>query len=422
MFLGPARFRGAHGGRGSAKTRTFAKMAALHGAKCALEGREGIILCARAFQNSLDDSSLAEVKAAIAGDLWLRSQYVVTEKTITTRDGRVSFKFAGLTHNIESVKSKSRILLCWVDEAEEVSEAAWIVLIPTVREDESEIWVTWNPKRKKSATNKRFREAKDDDMKIVEMNWRDNPFFPDVLEVERKRDLRDRPAEYPHIWEGDYQTVYTGAYYAKHLADAKNDGRICRLRRDPMFKLRAYWDIGGPKKTADAMAIWLSQFVGKEIWNLAYKEGQGQLLAYYVAWFRDELKLEPHEIEHILPHDGVQVHADNPTGISVEDQLRNLGYRVRVIKNQGAGAAMQRITIARRQFHRVWFDAEKCEDGLEALGAYQPNLSEDEREADMGPLHNWASHGADAFGLQCVDYKEPSARIEKLVVPQYAGA
>src|SRR5690606_20884991 len=184
VFLGPARVRGAYGGRGSAKTRSFAKMAAVRGYQEAMAGRSGIILCCRQFMNSLADSSLDEVKAAIESEEWLAAHYEVLEKTIRTRDGRVSFKFAGLDRNISSVKSTSRILLCWVDEAEPVTETAWATLIPTIREEDSELWVTWNPESDQSPVHKRFRLNPASDEKIVELNWRDNPWFPQVLERE----------------------------------------------------------------------------------------------------------------------------------------------------------------------------------------------------------------------------------------------
>jgi phage terminase large subunit len=82
------------------------------------------------------------------------------EKFVRTKDGRIEYAFIGLRHNLDSIKSKARIRLLWVDEAEPVSETAWMKAIPTVREEGSEIWVTWNPERKKSATHKRFRETR----------------------------------------------------------------------------------------------------------------------------------------------------------------------------------------------------------------------------------------------------------------------
>lgn len=206
VFAGPARYRGAWGGRGSGKTRAFAKMSAEWGRIAAADGKEGIILCAREFMNSLDDSSLEEVKAAIRSDPILNAFYEIGEKFIRSRCGRIRYAFAGLRHNLDSLKSKARIILCWVDEAESVSEAAWRKLIPTIREEGSEAWITWNPERPDSPTNQRFKEPKDDDAKIVKMNYTDNPWFPSVLEAERQRDLRNRPLDYAHVWEGEYKT------------------------------------------------------------------------------------------------------------------------------------------------------------------------------------------------------------------------
>jgi phage terminase large subunit len=206
VFLGEARYRGAYGGRGSAKTRTFALMSAIKIYQWAQENRSGIFLCAREFMNSLDDSSMEEVKAAIQSVPWLNDFFEIGEKYIRTKCGRIAYKFAGLNRNIASLKSKARILGCWVDEAEEVGEGAWRKLIPTVREQGSEIWVTWNPENEKSATHKRFRESPPASSKIVEINFTDNPWFPDVLEQERLEDLRNRPDDYAHVWMGAFKT------------------------------------------------------------------------------------------------------------------------------------------------------------------------------------------------------------------------
>jgi phage terminase large subunit len=206
VFLGEARYRGSYGGRGSAKTRTFAMMSAVKIYQWAQEGKSGIFLCAREFMNSLDDSSMEEIKAAIQSVPWLNAFFEIGEKFIRTKCGNIAYKFAGLNRNIASLKSKARILGCWVDEGEEVSEGAWRKLIPTVRESGSEIWVTWNPESKKSATHKRFRESPPANSKIVEMNYTDNPWFPEVLDLERQEDLKNRPDDYAHVWLGAFKT------------------------------------------------------------------------------------------------------------------------------------------------------------------------------------------------------------------------
>ncbi|MGJ5719624.1 PBSX family phage terminase large subunit [Morganella sp. B601] len=199
------RYRGSHGGRGSAKTRTFAMMSAVKAYQAAEQGISGVILCGREFMNSLEESSMEEVKQAIRSVPWLNAYFDIGEKYIRTKCRKVSYVFCGLRHNLDSIKSKARILLAWVDEAESVSDLAWKKLRPTVRESGSEIWVTWNPEKDGSATDKRFRKKPPKNSIIVEMNYSDNPWFPDVLEEERLYDLDSLEyADYAWIWEGAY--------------------------------------------------------------------------------------------------------------------------------------------------------------------------------------------------------------------------
>lgn len=206
------RYRSSWGGRGSAKTRSFALMTAIKGYMYAEAGVSGLILGAREYMNSLSDSSMEEIKQAIRSVPFLNQYYEMGENYIRTKNRRVSYGFAGLRHNLDSIKSKARILLCWVDEAETVSEMAWRKLLPTVREDGSEVWITWNPERRDSATSQRFRhEEIFDDLTGeligvgVEMNYSDNPWFPEVLEIERRQDQQNLDdATYRWIWEGDY--------------------------------------------------------------------------------------------------------------------------------------------------------------------------------------------------------------------------
>lgn len=206
VFQGPARYRGAYGGRGSAKTRSFALMTAVRAYMFAEAGQSGVILCGREFMNSLEDSSMEEVKQAIRSVPWLDAYFDIGEKYIRTRNKRVSYVFAGLRHNVDSIKSKARILIAWVDEAENVSETAWQKLTPTVREPGSEIWVTWNPEQDGSPTDKRYRKHPPTNSKVVELNYTDNPWFPEELEQDRLDD-RERLDDqtYAWIWDGAYR-------------------------------------------------------------------------------------------------------------------------------------------------------------------------------------------------------------------------
>lgn len=404
VFAGEAMYRGAYGGRGSAKTRSFAKMAAVRGLQLAAANKPGVIVCGREFMNSLDESSMAEVKAAIASEPLLAASYDVGERYIRTNDKRVEFVFIGLRHNLDSIKSKSRIRLLWVDEAEPVSETAWTKAIPTVREEGAEIWVTWNPERKKSATHKRFREDPPTGSKIVSLNWKDNPWFPDILNRTRLDDKAKRPDQYEHVWEGDFVTVVEGAYFAKSLTEAKK--RITRVSKDPLMSVKAFWDIGGTGAKADACAIWIAQFIGKEVRVLDYYEAVGQPLATHVQWLRENGWEKAH---CFLPHDGAT--NDKVYDVSYESALKEAQFEVTVVPNQGKGAAKMRIEAARRLFPSIWFNEDTTEAGRDALGWYHEKRSDDDRNIGLGPEHDWSSHGADAFGLMCVVYEPPSGTV-----------
>lgn len=198
---GAVRYRGAYGGRGSAKSRSFAIMAAVWGYAEPLR-----ILCTREFQNSIRESFWAEVKAAIEQYPWLADHYEVGESYIRGANG-TEFLFKGLRHSMSAIRSMARIDLCIIEEAEDVPESSWRALTPTVRAPQSEIWAIWNPRDEFSPVDQRLIKDADESALVAEINYTDNPWFPDVLEAERRRDQRNLdPATYAHIWEGAYLT------------------------------------------------------------------------------------------------------------------------------------------------------------------------------------------------------------------------
>jgi len=394
LFDGEARYRCAYGGRGSAKTRSFALMTAVRGYCWGMEGREGQILCAREHLNSLDDSSLEEIKAAIRSCHFLSDYYDIGEKFIRSKDGRIAYTFSGLRRNLDSIKSKARILLCWVDEAESVSETAWSKLVPTVREAGSEVWVTWNPENKDSATHKRFRVNPGDDMKVVQVNWRDNPFFPKVLEAARQDDMRLRPESYDHIWEGDFLVHVDGAYYAEEMRAARSENRLISVKYDRALPVVTAWDLG----VGDSTAIWFAQFAGPEVRVIDYYECSGVGLDHYVKVLNEKGYVYG---DHILPHD-VRVR-ELGTGHSRLETLGNLGVRPITIAPQLM--VDDGIQAVRSLIPRCWFDEEKCSRGIDCLSQYRRDYNEQSMAFKGRPLHDWTSHGADAFRYLAVGYK-----------------
>lgn len=236
LFSEPARYYCAWGGRGSGKTRGFALMTAIKAYMFAESGKSGVILSAREYMNSLEESSMEEIKQAIKSVPWLDAYFDIGEKYIRTKNRRISYVFAGLRHNLDSIKSKARILLCWVDEAESVSEIAWQKLLPTVREEGSEVLVSWNPELDGSPTDVRFRKNPPAEWRGVEVNYDSNSWFPAVLDLERKSDYeRLDPQTYAWIWDGAYREnsdaqVFSGKYKLGEFEPSdKWDGPYCGM-------------------------------------------------------------------------------------------------------------------------------------------------------------------------------------------------
>jgi phage terminase large subunit len=282
------------------------------------------------------------------------------------------------------------------------------LLRPTIRVEGSELWFGWNPRRKTDPVDSMLRgDQLPTGAVVVRANWSDNPFFPKVLEDERQDCLRTTPEQYEHVWEGGYASVLEGAYFAKYLAEAKSQGRITKVSPDPLMALRAYVDIGGTGAKADAFAMWIVQFVGREIRVLNYYESVGQPLSAHLNWMREN-GYGPGKCQIWLPHDGQT--NDRVIDVSFESALRSAGYSVQVVPNQGKGAARQRIEAARRRFPSVWFNESTTEAGRDALGWYHEKKDE-ARGVGLGPDHDWASHGSDAFGLMCVCYQDPASTV-----------
>lgn len=411
-LLAAARYKGAHGGRGSGKSHFFAELLVEECLR--FPGLRAV--CVREVQKSLKDSAKKLIEDKIEA-MGVGSLFEVQTAEIKTPGGG-SILFQGMQdHTAESIKSLEGIDRCWVEEAQTLSETSWRMLRPTIRKPGSEIWASWNPRRRADPVDKFFRQDSHEPGRVicVQANWRDNPWFPSELEDERQDDMKNDPEAVANVWDGGYVTILKGAYYAAALKVALTEQRITFVPRDPNMQIRAWWDIGGPGKKADAMAIVVGQYVGREIRVLDYCEGVGQVLGFYLEWFRakgyDKALM-------VVPHDAAQTHADNPTGIDFEAQLRQAGYQTRKVHSP-PGIVMQRITTARRLFTRILFNKETTEALRDALGWYHANITTDERQADLGPLHDWSSHAADAFGLMAIDYQEPSLMMREIVRPRY---
>lgn len=374
----PSRYKVAHGGRGSAKSWSFARALLLMGANKPLR-----ILCTREVQKSIKDSVHKLLSDQIQS-LGLGSFYEILDNEIRGRNG-TEFTFAGLaSHTVESIKSYEGVDIVWVEEAQSVKKRSWEVLIPTIRKDGSEIWVGFNPMLDTDDTWVRFVENPAPNSVVVQVNYTDNPWFPEVLEQERAHCEATSPEDYQNIWLGKCRAAVQGAIYASEVAQAILDDRIRPVPYDPRLKVHAIWDLGWN----DAMSIILVQKGMAELRIIGYIEESFRTLDSYVA----QLKSMPYNWGNdYLPHDGNT--KDYKTGKSAAEILKAFGRKPKETPQIGVENG---IKAARMALPRIYFDKVRTARLVECLKRYRRSIPISTGEPGA-PIHDEFSHGADAF-------------------------
>ncbi len=379
----PHRYKCYYGGRGGAKSTAFADALLYQADENPLR-----ILCTREKQNSIKDSVHALLKERIAAGNY--TCYTVTETEIRHDNGSV-FIFKGLWQNIDSIKSMQAIDRCWIEEADTVSENSWKKLIPTIRKEESEIWISFNPSLESDPVYQRFVIHPPKNAFVKKVSWRDNPYFTQVLHEEMENHFAQDEEDAEHVWEGELKQFGEGSIYEKQLRAARKDGRVCRIPIERTIPVNTFWELG----RNDTTAIWFHQRVGLENRFLcAYEHrlvGLDHYIKYLKEWARDR---DVTFGEHYLPHD-VEV-KELSTNTSRRETLENAGLTpIEVVPrvhdvNEG-------IEQTRTSFDSCYFDEEGCKEGLKALANYMYVFDEKFNTYRKTPLHNWASNYADAF-------------------------
>jgi phage terminase large subunit len=387
-----SRYKVLYGGRGGAKSWGVARALLIKAAKEPLR-----ILCAREFMTSMKDS-VHKLLCDQINSLNLIGFYEITQNSIRGKNGS-EFSFVGLKNNVANVKSYEGVDVCWVEESQTVSRMSWNVLIPTIRKEGSEIWITFNPELETDETYQRFVLNPPADCLTVKINWSDNPWFPETLRLEKDALKSRDPQAYNVVWEGLCRQTVDGAIFAKEMQLAELDGRITKVNYDPMKPVHAVFDLGW----ADSTAIWFVQFIGMETRLIRYIEDSQQTISHYLAtmqtygYIYDTLW---------LPHD-----AQNKTlasnGKSIEEIVRAAGYKTTVIERT---PILDSINAARTTFRNCWFDRENCHDGLQCLRHYRYEVDPETGQFGRMPLHDQYSHGADAFRYIGLMVNEPKAR------------
>ena len=387
-----ARYKVYYGGRGAGKSHSAAKALLILGAKSQIR-----VLCAREYQTSIKDS----VHKLLCDQIELMNLhgfYEITQSSIRGKNGS-EFAFVGLKNNVANVKSYEGVDYCWVEEAQTVSRHSWNTLIPTIRKEGSEIWITFNPELETDETYQRFVVRPPEQAVVQKINWSDNPWFPEVLALE-KDSLKSRdPSAYQTVWEGLCRLTVDGAIFANEMQVAELDGRITKVAYDATKPVHAIFDLGW----ADSTAIWFLQFVGMETRLIRYHEDSQKTISHYLAlmqtygYMYDTLW---------LPHD-----AQNKTlasnGKSIEEIVRAAGYKTRIIERTPVADS---INAARTIFRNCWFDRENCYDGLQCLRHYRYDVDPETGQFSRQPLHDQYSHGADAFRYIGLMINEPKPR------------
>lgn len=392
----PSRYKVLYGGRGGAKSWGIARALLIQGSQ-----QKHKILCAREIQKSIQDSVHSLLVEQIES-LGLGSFYKVTNTSIVGLNG-TEFLFAGLRSNVSNIKSIPGITRAWVEEAQTVSNASMKVLIPTVRENGSEIWLSFNPELEDDDVYQNFVIDPPTDSIVVKIGWQDNPWFPDVLRQEKDDLKRRNLKEYENVWEGKCKEAVDGAIFADEIRQAAEDQRITRVAPQAGIPVHTFWDLG----QSDNTAIWFVQIVGMEYRLVDYYQSSGHKMGHYIEVLVDRAYKYG---EHCLPHDAD--YDQQAAASSIKNQMLKavqnnpaLGNGVRVVPRVAKKALG--IDAARSIFAQCLFDKVKTSDGLQCLRHYAYAKDAETGKTSKEPKHDDWSHGSDAFLCFAQHFKRP---------------
>lgn len=400
-LFSPKRFKVLHGGRGGTKSWGVARALLITGVNAQFRPDKVFrVLCARELQKSIKQSVHKLISDQIKR-LRLEAYFIIQDASIKGKPGTSAegceFFFEGLRLNAEQIKSYEDVDVCWVEEAQAVSYSSWQYLIPTIRKAGSEIWITFNPKLKTDDTYKRFVLEHRENAVVIEINWRDNPWFGNEMRDEMEHQKNVNFDEYLHVWEGKCKVTLDGAVYAEQLRAtlSATPPRITRVPYEPCVPVDTFWDLG----KADLTAIWFAQAVGFEYRFIKYHEARGKELEYYLKYLAAQPFLYG---THWLPHDAKAKRLG--TKRTIEEQMKDAKLRVKIVPKL---SITDGISAARSIFPKCWFDEIECADGIQCLTHYRFEVDEDTKQYSSTPVHDDYSNGADAFRYAGVALKNP---------------
>lgn len=391
-LLQPARYKGAHGGRGSGKSHFFAELGV---ESCLMQTTR--MVCLREIQKSIKQSIKLLLEDKIRSMGVTDQFYEPLETEIRAKNGSLII-FQGMqNHTADSIKSLEGFDIALLGEAQSFSQYSLDILRPTIRKPGSSIWAEWNPETEDVPIDRLLRGPNAPaDSVVVESNWRDNPFFPEVLRKEMEEDKARDYDKYLHIWEGHYRRTLDGAVYAKEIRKAYEDKRVCRVLSIPGKPVDWFLDLGH----RDHTALWGGQINIGEYRIVDFYQNRGEKLEHYV----DYIKSTGLPIGTIwLPHDADQ---ERLVGKTIAQAMRDLlpGVKIRVIPRMAKKSIG--IEAVRRIFPNCYFDEEKTRDGMKCLGRFKYDVDPDTGGYSQNPLHDENSDAADAFAQLALSLTE----------------
>ena len=312
---------------------------------------------------------------------------------------------------MDSVKSFEGATITWIEEAQTVSRHSLEILIPTViRTANPMIIMSLNPRLPQDAVYADYIAKERDDTLVVQVNYTDNPHCPSEIKNLAEAMMNDDFDKYEHVYLGKPKEIADGAIYKAEFEQIRKDNRICKVPHDPNLPVYTSWDLG----ILDPTAIWFFQIYGKENRVINYYEANNEPLAHY-ARILDEKKAEHgyHYEKHFAPHDIAA--RDLSSGVSREQTMATLGYRM----TKGARLGVEDRIEATRQFLKnCWFDSEKCAAGIRALQNYRREFNDKLEQFKATPVHDWASHGSDAFGEGAININKMQVATKPKPMPK----
>lgn len=396
-LLAPYRYKGAYGGRGGAKSHFFGEQTIV---QSFAYGKR--IVCIREVQNSIKDSVKQLLSDKII-KLGVKDYFDILESEIRGPSNSL-IVFKGMqSYNAANIKSLEAYDIGWVEEAQTLSQYSLDLLRPTLRKDGSEMWFSWNPRHKTDPVDKFFRGKPRPDAISVLINWRDNPWFPDVLRKEMLQDFDDDPDKAEHVWNGAYGSGQ-GAILARWVNKAEREGR---LNQEIEFDVNgAPLEITSDIGFRDTASWWF--------W-------QRRLNGFALLNYRGESGLDADdwcvELTTMLANMGISRNQLGRIWLPPDAKAKTFQSKYssveRFIKAFGANKVgiippskkADQISAARFVIDRCEFSAQ-CDAGLDGLRAWEFEWIEDVNVFSREPLHNWASHPSDAFAYGCQIMKE----------------